>query len=191
MRIVTTTPPATEPVTLADCQAHSLIDEVELGAETELLESYLKAAREIVEAETRQRLIEQSVTLFCDGFANPMPLPIGPIQSIDQIEYLDTADQWQVVDPSSYRVLESQTPLRVAPLYGQVWPVPQPTPDNVRIDLTVGYASELEVPARMKQAIRWLFAHQHENRELAVTGTTIAEIPEGLQSILSGMRIWV
>lgn len=191
MALTTINGPAGEIFTAADMREHLRRESDETDQDT-VIESYIAAARGWVEAYTRRRLLTQTVRLTLDGFgrADAVHLPIAPIQSVSQVQYLDANGTWQTVDAAGYRLITSPSPNELRPAYGQTWPVPRLDVDVVRIDLVVGYgAAAADIPEPILQAIRLLVAGWFANRESA--GDVGDAVPFGVTHMLSRYRLWV
>ena len=190
MRIEQISGPSAEPVTLSQVKDHLRVD---TSPEDLLLTDLISAARDMVEAETRRRLITQSVRVIYDGFgAHGMILPVAPVQSIDQVQHLDNDGNWATVSASDYRMVSSALPSELWPEYAKTWPTPRAVPANVRVDLTVGYgASASDIPGALRQALLVTIAHLYELREPVVTGAISTELPRGVAHWLSQYRLWV
>lgn len=185
--------PAAEPLTLAEAKNHSRVDD---DGQDSVIERCIAAARASVERYLRKRLITQQVRLTLDGFgggwSKATRLSVAPIQSVDQVEYLDAAGSWQTLAPERYRLIGSAIPPELWPEYGESWPTPRPDVATVRIDLTVGYGDTgSDVPPDIRQAVALLAGHYFEHREAVISGTTAAQIPLGVRDMLSAHRLWV
>lgn len=194
MHITTVTPPAVEPVLEAAFLEHSKIYAVDNADQTALFGSYLAAARAKAESYLRKRLITQTVRLTMDHFhADEIELPIGPIQSVASVKYVDGAGVQQTMDSADYRLVQSQVPALLMPAYGQTWPTPRSADrGTVEVNLVVGYGDAgSDVPDDILQAIRLLAGHMHENREATIVGTIAATLPLSVSDMLAPHRLWV
>lgn len=115
---------------------------------------------------------------------NAIGMPLSPLQSITWIKYLDPANVWQTWDPSRYVVDCFREPGRIAPAYGQVWPITIPSIASVQIRFVCGYGATPEsVPGTLRRAIKLLVAHWFLNRE-AVTDQQKFDLPQGVEALL-------
>lgn len=162
----------------------------------DLLAALIQTATAQAEAHTRRRFLTQTVRLTLDGFGSwgreATPLPVAPIQSVSQVQYLDDAGIWRTVDAVDYRVIDSVEPHELWPAFGRTWPVPKREPAVVRIDLVVGYGPDAsDVPADILHAVRMIVAHLEQHPEAVTTGPgTPAETPLGVRTLLDPHRIW-
>lgn len=194
MRITTVSEPAAEPLLEAAFLEHSKIYAVDNADQTSLFASYIKAARQRVETYLRKRLITQTVKLTMDGFgSDAIELPIGPIQEITTVKYVDGTGTLQTMSSADYRLIESQEPALLMPAYGQTWPTPRSGDlGTVEVTLVVGYGDAgSDVPDDILQAIRLLAAHEHENREATIMGAAVSIIDLGVDYYLAPHRLWV
>lgn len=192
MALTTITGPVGEIFTAADMRELLSLRDDETDRDT-LIESYIASARGWVEAHIKRRLLTQTVRLSLDGFgcghADAVALPIAPIQSVDQVQYLDGTGIWQTMAAADYRLIASRSPCELRPAYGQTWPVPRLDVDVVRIDLIVGYgASAADVPAPIQQAIRVLVLAWFDPD---AAGADPEAVRAAVAQMLSPFRLWV
>lgn len=191
VRISLTSPPAQEPVTLAELKLHARVD---ITDDDDLLTSLIQVAREWVEAHTVRRLITRTETLLLDGFpsCDRISIPVAPLQAVGTITYLDDAGASATLDSSTY-VADISGPIGVVALKsGQTWPslTSSKRPINaVRVPFTSGYANAEAVPASLKLAVKLLAAHYYENRE-ATTPIDVKNLPMGIIALLRPYRVW-
>jgi len=102
MALSLTSPPATEPIALADAKAHLQIDH---AAEDDYLEDFLiPAARRYAETLTHRSFITQTWVLRLNGFGGgPIYLPRPPLVSITSVAYTDTAGRRGRLTPTGTR----------------------------------------------------------------------------------------
>jgi hypothetical protein len=65
--------------------------------------------------------------------------PGAPLQSVDQVQYIDGNGVLQTLDPSLYMVSTMKEPGLLSPSPNQLWPSTQPQYDAVKITFTAGY----------------------------------------------------
>lgn len=193
MTLTTISDPAAEPLDAAGAKAQM---RVEHSADDDLIEALIAAGRGMVENYLRRRLITQTVRLTLDGFGDGVceatPLPVAPIQSVDQVQYLDADGVWQTVASSGYRLRDSVVPHELLPAYGSTWPTPRPDFATVRIDLVVGYgATGADLPPPVLQAVKLVVAHFYQHREAVTPNGSAAELPLGVQALLAPYRLWI
>jgi len=138
---ITVTPAAAEPILLADAKEYLRIDAGDTGFDSELA-VHISSARERAEVTTGTRLITQVVEVRADSFADLAHLPIGPVQTLDEIRYLDSAGAEQLLDPLLYELQGAELNRAVAPAIGTSWPSAYVRAGAVRVVLTVGYGDD-------------------------------------------------
>lgn len=191
VKIVVSTAPATEPISVAEAKTHLRIDHTD---DDTLLGTYIQAARELVEAFTGRRMITRTEKLFLDDFppCDGIVIPVAPVRAVDSVKTYDDADAATTFAASNY----------VTDLNGHVgavvlkstaaWPAlaAAPRPINaVEVQFQSGYASAAAVPEAMKLAVKLLVGHMYENRE-ATSPLTIQQIPLGIRHILTQYVVW-
>lgn len=187
--------PAELPVTLAQAKAHA---RVEVNDDDALIQSLIATATEYAETYTQRALITQQWEMQLDGWPcrdRWIEIPKPPLQSIDEIGYLDRHGIEQVWDASQYRVITPQGPSsekgRVVLKSGLRWPSVVNEPSSVFVRFTAGYGDlgEYEpsspVPEPILQAIKTHVAEMYENREASVlTGAVLQEVPFNVNALL-------
>lgn len=189
MTILTATPPATEPLVLAELRA--ALNLAATHPSEAVLQGMEKAARGMVETYLRKRLITQTVTVVLDGFCDAIHIPIGPVQSIAELRYRDDAGTLQTLASSAYRLIRTGLPAAIIPATGRTWPSTLREPDVVEVDVVVGFGADgTAVPPEILQAMRLLVGHMNLRRE-ATGDSTLAEVPFGVRDMLNPHRLWV
>jgi hypothetical protein len=190
VRIVPVTPPASEPVTLADAQLHLRLETADDEA---LVTALVTAAREWVERRAHVALITQTYDLFLDAWdnhpwrslagyvgwstmsgttvyndgwrTNQIDLPIGPIQSVSFVKFTDMGQDVQTWDPSNYGV-SAGFPGRLFPLQNVVFPVVAAQADAIQVRVVAGYGgAQADVPQRAQAAIKLILTWLYANRQ--------------------------
>lgn len=199
------TPPAAEPISLAEAKAHLRVTFVE---DDVLIAALAAAAREACEGEIDRSFIATGWRLGLDRFpwpenpvrsfdprvferplvgsASPIRVPVGRLASVQSITYLDSEGVRQTLDPSAYTV-EAGDAGRIVPAYGTSWPTHRVHPGSVLIDFTAGYGpAATDVPASVRAAILLTLGNLYENRESIVIGQTPVILPMGVAWLLAG-----
>lgn len=187
-----TTPPAVEPVTSAELDAHLRGDGVLESVEPTLLTEMVVAAREFVELHTRRALITQTWTMFLDtlpqgqndlgwwdgiregsqtsGDARSIKLPIGDLQSVTSISTFSSDNTETTFADTNYFLNTNETPGEVVLNEGVVWPTFTRNRMGIKVVYVAGYGDAgTDVPGALRMAIKQLAAHWYENRELVKT----------------------
>nr|WP_315235056.1 head-tail connector protein [uncultured Limnohabitans sp.] len=185
MPIQLITPPAAEPVSLAEAKLHLRVDFDEDDA---LIQALISAARQAAEMLTQRQLVTARWRMVLDSFPGPslMGVPAGqtftlpghailmpksPLQSVVEIRYLDMAGVSQVMPSAHYTVDKACEPARITPVFGQIWPVALPQIGAVSVTFDAGYGSAADVPEGLKSWIKLrlgsLYAHREEVASMA------------------------
>lgn len=125
------------------------------------LRSLIVAARQAVEAKTRQQLMHARWQYVIDTFPAPgcasfvpigasvsippyaIRLPHTPVVAVEKIEYLDMDGSWKTMPPADYIINYGMSPTIITPGFGKIWPIPFPQIGSVKITYTAGYASPI------------------------------------------------
>ena len=174
------TPPAEEPVSLAEAKQHLRVDG---GDDDLLIGSLISAARQAAETKTGRQLITARWKLVLDAFPGPslMQSATGasfslpghaillakcPVQSAVSIEYLDMNGTTQVMPASDYVLDTACEPARLTPVFGKTWPPTLPQMGAVSVTFDAGYGTASAVPEGLKSWIKLrvgsLYGHREE-----------------------------
>lgn len=174
MSLTLISPPAAEPVVLAELKEHLKISG---DAEDALLSGLLVAARQTIEARYQIAAMPQSWRLALDAAPEAaVMLPLSPVISIDAVG-VARGGVIEALAPGAY---EYQTGA-----IGRVRvnrPVSGDRLGALAISFTAGWAGADAVPGAIKLAIKTLAAHFYENREGDPTG------PIAVNAILAPYR---
>lgn len=166
--VTVATPPAAEPVTLAEMRTALRLD----GTEDDVLieSTLIPAARRAVERETGRTLITTALQLACERFPpGSILLPRPPLQAAAQIVYVDTAgvSRTLTVAAAQYQVNTRATPGWVEPPYGGSWPATREVPNAVVVSYGAGYgltaATILAKDPELVYAVRELVRAMYED----------------------------
>jgi len=168
--LVVVTPPASEPLTLAQAKSHLRITS---SAEDSDITGMITAARKAVERWCKRGLITQTVRLRLDAFpVVAIRLPWGRAASITSVTYVDTDGDTQTL--ASYHSDLDSLPARITPAYGESWPQTRDQLAAVSVTYVVGAAAADE---DVVAAIKLLIGDMYANREASVIGVSVAENP--------------
>lgn len=200
-------PPAVEPLTLAQAKEHL---RVVASDEDNLITAIIKAARLNVEAWTGRALIDQTWELVLDSFpaasqnnfpfvvptvgGNAIEIPKPPLIAVTQFAYDDTAGDEQILDPTAYFVDNASEPGWVVPAGSTSWPSTINAINSVRIRFRAGYQTadspaDTAVPEDIKAAMKLLIGNMYEHRETQVVGTIANRLPWGVEQLLRPHRV--
>jgi len=173
-------PPASEPVTLDEAKAYVRIDH---DTEDDYIATCISAAREYAESHTGRAFVTQTRSVSLDAFPDGYRLDGQPIQSIEQVTYVDDEGAERLVDESVYRLDANG---RVFLAADGAWPTGA---QEVVITYDCGYGEPEDVPAPLRQAILFLVAHWYNNREPVAVATIASNVPFTVDAILSLHRV--
>jgi uncharacterized phiE125 gp8 family phage protein len=184
--VVRHTPPAAEPVSLADAKVHCRIDTSDDDA---YVTSLITVAREYLEETLDIAILNQTLEARYDVFPLwEIVLPRPPLATgVVTIEYRDEAGQIQTITSANFQVDRHILPGRVYPLYEQVWPAVRGDENSVTVRWPAGYgATGASCPAALRHAIFLLVAHWYEMRQPVVSGySQVLSVPQTFQTLLA------
>lgn len=184
------TPPALEPVALADVKTFLRID----GNEDDgLMSMLIKSARRMGEEYTKRSFITQKWRLTMDSFTAECSVPglppylsagmraialsRGPIQEISSITTTNSGNVAAPVPAATYTLADNEILLNE----GQSWPTSLRDRAAVAIEFVAGWESAEEVPEPIRQGILQHVAASYSNK-------VCAEIPEGAKALYDPFR---
>lgn len=192
MSLTLITPPAVEPVTLAEARAQCRIDGTDEDA---LLTIAIAAARSRAEHETGRRLITQTWRQTLDAFpiTSDIRLEVPPVASISQLQYVDAAGTLQTLAGSAYVLDAAVGPAGwLYPADGTTWPETDDVLNAVRIDIVAGYGADgsfvpSDIRAWMLLTIGYLYA---QREAIDVTGKAVALPNRWCDALLDAHRVY-
>lgn len=188
------TPPAVEPVTLAEAKAHLRVDHTTDDAWIAALTS---AARDDCERWTGRAFVTQTWELVIDEFPEEeIQIPLPPLQSVVSVKYDDGDGVEQTIASTEYVVDDVSEPGWVVPAIAG-WPSTFDGINAVRVQFVAGYAPgtdspvdlALNVPASIKASILLRLGQLYEHREDVVVGSTAIALPNGVEYLLRMYRV--
>lgn len=163
------TPPTAEPLSLTEAKSHLRVD---IADDDLLIAALASAARDYAEGETHKQMVSARWMQVLDSFPGPslMGIPFGraytlpghaiyleraPVIQVASIQYLDMQGSLQTMDPATYTVDYSSEPVRITPIFGQIWPIPLPQIGAVRVTFDAGYAAPLAAAGNQIKVSGW------------------------------------
>jgi uncharacterized phiE125 gp8 family phage protein len=186
MSSILLTPPALEPLSLAEAKAFL---RVEHDDDDDVIVALIAGARIHVETQTRRALITQTWRLVRDCWPPDGRIEVrpAPLRTLVAARVYDRDNNPLELDIDAFVLDTAGSTLILAP-----WAVPQPTRlgAGIELDVTVGYGvAATDVPEPLRQAIRLLVAHWYENRGVAAIGDTLALMPANVPALLAPYRM--
>lgn len=196
------TPPAMEPVTLAEAKLHLRVDGTDEDA---LITSLIRSARLLCEQWCGRAFLSQTWDLWLDDFppgchqfprnlypsggaAAAIELPMPPLASITWIKYTDLEGNLVTLDAGEYLIDDQREPGRVLPAYGKAWPAVRRYINAVSVRFVAGVADVNLIDERVKQAIKLIAGHWYQNREEVLVGTISKPIENAARMLMD--QLW-
>lgn len=188
------TPPAALPVSIDEARKHL---NVEHDQDDTLILSHVAAATAILDGydgRLYRCLMPQTWALhLAGGFPRRViALPLGPVASIQSIEYVDASGATTTLAGDQYTFLPAtgKANSRIVPGFGLSWPTARPQDRSVTITFVAGFAAG--VPEEIKAAILLHVGHLYENRSAVNIGNITSELPLAYEDLLAkAMRTFV
>ena len=115
----------------------------------------------------------------------PVRIPLTPVTAITSITYVDQSGTIQTLDPAKYVTDLDARPARIAPAYGQTWPLIRDQIGAIKITFTAGAAAP---PSDLVAAMKLLIGHWYENPNAAFSKDSV-EMPLGVRALLAAYRL--
>ena len=173
---------ASEPLTKEEVRFQ--LKNESITSDNDLLDIYIKGARQMAENYTNTALISKTIEQQFDDFPettedNPhgaFKLIVPPLISVTSLVYTDADGDEQTIDSANYQVKTLVQPGMVAPVATYTWPTAYEGIYPITITYLAGYADAASVPFDIKQAMLLTIAHWYRNRvDTAKTMPTQAE----------------
>jgi uncharacterized phiE125 gp8 family phage protein len=191
MALVLITPPAIEPVTLAEAKTHL---RVEISDDDTYISALIVAARERAEGFLRRALITRTYDLYLDDFpaAASLPLPKPPLQTVLSVKYIDANSITQTLtENTDYIVDRISEPGWVVLPTGLSWPTPKEIIAAVFIRFKAGYGdAAASVPGVFQLAIKQMVLGWYEVREPYGEASKNSPLPAAAEALLWPWRFY-
>lgn len=188
-RMTETSPPAEEPVTLAEAKTYLRVD---ADNDDTLIGNLISAARIACEGYTARAFVNRDISVFADqwpvanscaeaiGFSLPKP----PLSDVSAIEIFDAAHSHTALAADQYFVDTVSVPGQVILEQSAMMPLAGQVANGIAIHFTAGYGAASDVPAPIRQAILQMTAYLYDNR-----GESNALTRSGAAELLQPFRI--
>lgn len=169
-------------LTLAEIKAFARIDHSD---EDDLLTALRDAAARWIEDHCNTSIGDRDGYVYIDHFYT-CSIPRGPINTLTQVEYLNPAGSWTVLDPGSYWFDIQSERARIT--FDDLPDVQTEAYNRVRISINYGHP-EADVPKPLVQALRMLTLSLYENRQEGLTHGAPRTMPYGVYALTNPYRI--
>jgi uncharacterized phiE125 gp8 family phage protein len=202
MSTLLVTPASADPVSVAEAKAQSV---VQYTTDDAIFTALIAAATQLYQDSTGRQLVSATYRQTLGGwwgstdYAAQYPRPLStqwvkltpsPVSSVTSIQYYDITGTQQTWASTNYIVDNGCEPARIYLAPGVTFPNLQPfRADAVQINYVAGYGIASAVPEIDKAAIKLLVANWYENREGAVVGDTVAELPFAVKTIINSRKM--
>lgn len=178
MTITIITPPASEPVSLAEAKLFLRVDH---NVEDELIATLIVAAREAVEAGCGRALItrrvRESLDIWRRDAVGGAVLGLGPVSNVIAVRLLADNGSQSVIDPERYRLDGGRDRPRL--VFASGVPATLRSAGGVEIEYDAGFAEEAaDLPVALRIATLQIVATLYETR----LGDT--PIPEAVRALM-------
>jgi uncharacterized phiE125 gp8 family phage protein len=165
MSLTIVSPPASEPISLAEAKLFLRVDH---NAEDDLINALIGAAREAVEAGIGRALItrrvRESLDIWRRDAVHGAVLGLGPVTSVVAVRLLANNGAQSVIDPERYRVEGNRDRPRL--VFPSGFPATLRSAGGIEIEYDCGYADEpSDLPVALRVATMQIVASLYELRE--------------------------
>lgn len=185
-----TTDAIIEPIDMAQAVAWARLTDDD--ANSNVLPTLIKAARQKIEEDTGLALYTQTWTYAIDRIpaSRQIPLPIWPVQSVTSVTAYSPSDSGSVVSTSVYRADTASQPARLVLKENQSWTSDVRPQDAFSIVFVAGWSDISAIPESLLVALRLLVGHWYEHRESVVVGTTTAQVELAYSHLIAPWKQW-
>ncbi len=173
---------ASEPVTVPD-QKTWMREDLDNADNDLLINKLITAGRKLIGKDVGYIFLNESWRLTLDAFptgSDPLEFWKFPLSSVTQIQYIDSDGATQTWSDALYDVDTDSKPGRVAPVFGEVYPVTRDVQNAVTATFVAGYGTTAaDVPDDLLSAIKSVVTDMYENRE------TLSKLPKEVRAFLS------
>jgi uncharacterized phiE125 gp8 family phage protein len=190
------TAPILRPVTLAEVKQAAKIehdeDDLHITGLIDSVTDYIDGPGEVL----GRALCDQVWDLYLDAFpVGAIEIPLPPLISIDEFEYIDAAGATQSVLASNYRIIRSARGPTNLVLAASSWPSAKLAEGAVRIRFSCGYGDDGGspptplVPGAIRGAIMAMVIELNRKRETSVIGASVSKLPWSAEQLLKRHKV--
>ena len=178
------TPPAAEPVSVAELETHLRLGD---SGEDTYLGVLIGAARRQCERFTQRAFVDTVFTEYLEDFPHlEHYLYWGNVTSVSAVQYVAEGSETLTTLASTYYDTDlNDSPALIRLADGATWPDVEDVPDGVRITYTAGFGASGDVPDDIRVAIMMVAADMYERR-----ADSVKQLPTASQMLLTPYRLW-
>jgi uncharacterized phiE125 gp8 family phage protein len=184
----TTVEPTTYPVTVAEVKEFARIDGNE---EDSILEAFIAAVVNNVEAYLRKALITRTIKMIMDEWnSNEIELPMPPLISVTSVKTVDESDVETTYSSDNYYVVTESIPGRIIIKKSSTAPTnTERETAGYNIIFTAGYGNNTNIPKQIKIAIMQWVTMIYENRAMGKNDIMHNEPPPDVRKMLQPFKV--
>ncbi len=185
--LVVVTPPASDPITLAEAK---LFARVSTSADDTLITGLITAARRYAEPILDRTFVTTIYDLTMDAFplgSGAILFPRSPLTAVGSVKYIDSEGVEQTWDAGEYDIDTASLVGRLVPAFSEVYPPTRVDINAVTVRFTAGNGALSEQREDIKLLVKILVAESYEKRLL--TGDTRIFVNDLADSLMWSLRI--
>jgi len=180
------TAPSAEPLLEADVKTRLSITD---SLDDDDITAYIQASREQAESFMQQSIITQTVELALDRFPDEIELPMGPVQSITSVKYIDTDGVEQTLSSAVYTIDDYSPVPWLLLVEDNVWPDTYDSANAVKVRYVAGWGDAgTDVPEDIKTAMLLVIGHWIRFQAVAESGIGPTLLPRQFYQLLQRHR---
>lgn len=158
------TPPVSSPLPIGLARAWCRLDADASADDLAVLTSLIQSAVDVAQDHTNLLFATQTVRMRRACFRPSMRFPVGPVQSITSITYLDEMSAEQTLAGSIYEAPLFGLWPKISRASGQSWPSIATTSAGIVVTAVVGFGTFNDVPPKIRLALQKMVATWFEQR---------------------------
>ncbi len=186
MGLTLITPPAADPVSLAEAKAQVRVQASNTDEDT-LITRLISAATRHIERSLDLSLMERTYRLTLDAFTDAIELPRGPVSAVNSVKYFDAEGVEQTVSDDDYTTDLTSIRNWVVLNSGSSWPATLNAVNAVSVEYVAGFDTLPTEYDDLRHAILLLIGHWYLARE-AVSADAMKEVPLAVDALMQAYR---